>query len=188
MLFEAWECLIRSLFLRGVLVGSRLRVRCPLMEQEIQHRRGARITFMVRSQWRDDKLGHSLPPQSRVSFPVRFAYSLVVQSVRLRREGTICFRLGPSCGKALQTKVPLNLCHTATIDILPGNSLSRLMIADLTMFTLQNLASAAGQKMPHFIKPQYLSLCLFKLFFIKSYHLELVPIQVLPALKPVSVR
>ena len=65
---------------------------------------------------------------SRVLFPVRFAYSLVVQSVRLRRERTIIFRLGRSCGKALQTKGPLNLCHTAITGILTGNSLSRPMI------------------------------------------------------------
>jgi len=62
------------------------------------------------------------------------------------------------------------------------------MIANLTMFTVQNLASAAGQEMPRFMQPGYLSLRLFKLFLIKSYHLELVPIQELPALKPVSLR
>jgi hypothetical protein len=62
------------------------------------------------------------------------------------------------------------------------------MIANLTKFTVQDLVSAAGQEMPRFIQPGNLSLCLFKLFLTKSYHLELVTIQVLPALKPVSVR
>jgi len=123
-----------------------------------------------------------------VLFPVRFAYSLVVQSVRLRRELTICFRLGSSCGKALQTKGPLNLCPTAITGILPDKSLSRPMIANLTMFRVQNLGSAAGREMPRFVQPWYLSLFLFKIFLTKSYHLDLVLIQVLPALEPVSVR
>jgi hypothetical protein len=38
------------------------------------------------------------------------------------------------------------------------------MIANSAMFTVQNLASAAGQEMPRFIQPGYLSLCLFKCF------------------------
>jgi hypothetical protein len=73
-------------------------------------------------------------------------------------------QVGTKLWKSVEDKSQLYLHHIAIIGILPGNSLSRPTIANLTTFIVQNLASAAGQEMSCFIQTRYLSLDLFKLF------------------------